>query len=99
MDLGDAEDRVHDRIHGAWLGRAAGCSLGKPVEGWPRSRIDEYLESAGALPLDDYIPYTEGAISPRLKSSTRGNIEFMARDDDMDYPILACLPSNNAARN
>ena len=91
MDLGDAEDAVGDRIHGAWLGRAAGCSLGKPVEGWLRRRIDEYLESAGALPLDDYIPYTEGAISPGLKSSTRDNIEFMARDDDMDYPILGLL--------
>ena len=92
MDLGAvAEDAVGDRIHGAWLGRAAGCSLGKPVEGWPRKRIDDYLESAGALPLDDYIPFTEGAISPRLKSSTRDNIEFMARDDDMDYPILGLL--------
>ena len=91
MDLGAAEDAVGDRIHGAWLGRAAGCSLGKPVEGWPRKRIDDYLESTGALPLDDYIPYTEGAISPRLKSSTRDNIEFMARDDDMDYPILGLL--------
>ncbi|MYD98294.1 MAG: ADP-ribosylglycohydrolase family protein [Gammaproteobacteria bacterium] len=91
MYLGDAEDAVGERIHGAWLGRAAGCSLGKPVEGWPRKRIDDYLESAGALPLDDYIPYTEGAISPRLKSSTRDNIEFMARDDDMDYPILGLL--------
>ena len=43
MDLGDAEDAVPDRIRGTWLGRAAGCSLGKPVEGWPRKRIDEYL--------------------------------------------------------
>lgn len=91
MDLGAAEAAVGDRIHGAWLGRAAGCSLGKPIEGWPRKRIDDYLESAGALPLDDYIPFTEGAISPRLKSSTRDNIEFMARDDDMDYPILGLL--------
>ena len=91
MDLSDAQSAVADRILGAWLGRAAGCSLGKPVEGWPRERIDQYLESAGALPLNDYIPYTEGAISPRLKSSTRDNIEFMARDDDMDYPILGLL--------
>ena len=91
MDLDLSEEAVRDRIYGAWLGRAAGCSLGKPVEGWPRSRIDEYLESVDALPLDDYIPYTEGSISPRLKTSTRDNIEFMARDDDMDYPILGLL--------
>ena len=91
LELRLTDAGIRARIHGAWLGRAAGCSLGKPVEGWPRKRIDDYLESAGALPLDDYIPYTEGAISPYLKTSTRDNIEFMARDDDMDYPILGLL--------
>ena len=83
MDLDLTDDGIRDRIHGAWLGRAAGCSLGKPVEGWPRKRIDDYLESMGALPLDDYIPFKEGSISPTLKASTRDNIEFMARDDVM----------------
>ena len=91
MALDPGSDAIRDRIHGAWLGRAAGCSLGKPVEGWPRRRIDAYLESTDALPLDDYIPFKEGTISPHLKTSTRGNIECMARDDDMDYPILGLL--------
>src|SRR5689334_5220461 len=27
-------DELRDRVLGAWLGRAAGCLLGKPVEGW-----------------------------------------------------------------
>ena len=93
LDL--ADDDVRDRIYGAWLGRAAGCSLGKPVEGWPRKRIDAYLEQAGALPLTDYIPFKEGTIPQYLKSSTRGNIAFMARDDDMDYPILGLLGLEN----
>ena len=91
MDVGLGDQAVRDRILGAWLGRAAGCSLGKPVEGWSRERIDKHLESTGALPLDNYIPYVEGSISPRLKASTRDNIEFMDRDDDMDYPILGLL--------
>ncbi len=95
MALSLSDDEIHDRIHGAWLGRAAGCLLGKPVEGWPRHRIDRYLESMGALPLDDYIPYREGAMPPRLKPSTRGNIECMARDDDLDYPILGLLALEN----
>ena len=91
MTLPLTDDEMRDRIGGAWLGRAAGCALGKPVEGWPRKRIDAYLEAAGALPLDDYIPFREGAIAPHLKSSTRGNIAGMARDDDLDYPILGLL--------
>ena len=32
--IGDAE--LEDRVAGAWLGRCAGCLLGKPVEGWRR---------------------------------------------------------------
>lgn len=91
MDVALSPEAVLDRIHGAWLGRAAGCSLGKPVEGWPRSRIDEYLAANDALPLNDYIPFTEGEIAPGLRSSCRGNIHFMARDDDMDFPILGLV--------
>ena len=91
MEVAVSEQILKDRIYGGWLGRAAGCSLGKPVEGWPRERIDEFLANTNALPLDDYIPYSEGAISKYLKPSTRGNIEFMARDDDMDYPILGLI--------
>ena len=91
LSLTLGEEALSERIHGAWLGRAVGCSLGKPVEGWPKHRIDNYLGSVEALPLTNYIPYREGTISPGLKTSTRDNIEFMARDDDMDFPILGLL--------
>ncbi len=91
MDVSLNDAQMLDRIHGAWLGRAAGCSLGKPVEGWQRSKIDQLLESTQALPLDDYLPWDEKSMAQGLRSSTRGNIEFMARDDDMDYPILGLL--------
>ena len=52
-----SEEDLYNRIYGGWLGRAAGCSLGKPVEGWPRERIDEYLETHQALPLENYLPF------------------------------------------
>ena len=91
MTVTASAQTLRDRIYGGWLGRAAGCSLGKPVEGWQRKRIDDYLAETNALPLNDYIPFSEGAINQYLKSSTRGNIEFMARDDDMDYPILGLI--------
>ena len=94
LDVGLTDDELLDRIHGGWLGRAAGCALGKPVEGWPKARIDSYLEFTGALPLDDYLPYSEDhpdGLVPSCPESTRGRIASMERDDDMDYPILGLL--------
>ena len=54
LDLDD--DALRDRLHGAWLGRCAGCVLGKPVENWPRAEIRRYLERCDAYPLTDYVP-------------------------------------------
>jgi len=91
MELNLTDAQILDRIHGAWLGRTAGCALGKPVEGWHKGQIDSYLQFAEALPLNDYIPLVEGhpeGHKPRLPDCTRGMIHYMARDDDMDYTIL-----------
>ena len=87
------DDVLRDRLTGAWLGRCAGCNLGKPVEGWSREKIRAYLEAAGAYPIDDYLPqldpFPDGLTLNRCwPETTRGNIRFMARDDDTDYTIL-----------
>lgn len=92
--LGLSDDELRDRLLGAWLGRCAGCNLGKPVEGWTRARIRRYLEVADAYPIDDYLPVLdpppEGLeLNPCWTETTRGNVAFMARDDDIDYTILA----------
>jgi ADP-ribosylglycohydrolase len=92
LRLDDAE--LRDRLAAAWLGRCAGCNLGKPVEGWGRGRIRRYLELAGAYPIDDYMPvldpFPEGIeLNWCWPETTRGNVQFMARDDDIDYTILA----------
>jgi ADP-ribosylglycohydrolase len=86
-------DGLRDRLLAAWLGRCAGCNLGKPVEGWSRKRIRGYLELADAYPIDDYLPvldpFPEGMeLNWCWPETTRGNVEFMARDDDIDYTIL-----------
>jgi ADP-ribosylglycohydrolase len=86
---------LRDRIHGAWLGRCAGCNLGKPVEGgWGRQKLRRYLELADAFPLGDYVPVLdpmpeEFTLHPSWRDATRGRVQGMARDDDTDYTMLA----------
>ena len=52
---------LENRILGGWLGRAAGCLLGKPVEKIPRHGIKEMLLSNGTWPLTDYITETRNS--------------------------------------
>lgn len=89
------KDALYERIYGAWLGRCIGCLLGKPVEGWPRKEIENYLKATDSYPLQDYFLYAPDKIGnndytlhPSAKEATRGNISYMARDDDLDYTIL-----------
>lgn len=93
MPLQLDEPELRDRLLGAWLGRCAGCTLGKPVEGWTHDRIRRYLELAGAYPLLHYLPALEPApegleLRACWPDTTRGRIRYMARDDDLDYTIL-----------
>jgi ADP-ribosylglycohydrolase len=90
-----AQAAYADRVHGAWLGRCAGCNLGKPVEayGWNRDKVHRYLELADALPLRDYIPVLspmpdEFTLNPSWQVAARGRVDAMARDDDTDYTML-----------
>jgi len=92
--IDDAE--LSDRTLGGWLGRCAGCNLGKPVEDgdhWTARHLRDYLELAGAYPLRDYIPVLtpmpEGfQLREFWPDTTRGRITESARDDDIDYTIL-----------
>ena len=87
---------LEDRILGGWLGRIAGCNLGKPVENgdhWTASHLRDYLQRAGAYPLRDYIPVLdpmpEGfTLRDNWPDTTRGRVHGSARDDDIDYAIL-----------
>jgi ADP-ribosylglycohydrolase len=84
------------RILGGWLGRIAGCNLGKPVENgdfWTPERIRAYLEMGDAYPLRDYIPALdpmpdEFQLRESWPETTRGRVRGSARDDDIDYSIL-----------
>lgn len=90
------------RMEGAWLGRCAGCALGKPVEWFMRAekglsskeRVKRYLTAVAPeeYPIRDYIPATSPA-SPEVgvagcELSKRGKIAFMESDDDIRYTVL-----------
>jgi ADP-ribosylglycohydrolase len=86
---------LEDRIYAAWLGRCAGCNLGKPVEGhgWTRASLRAYLSLTDSYPLADYIPALEPmpagyTFHPSWPDAVRGRITAMARDDDLDYTCL-----------
>lgn len=89
VTLSDSE--LFDRIKGAWLGRIAGCMVGKPVEGWHKGKIDRYLQKVGEYPLQGYFPPLAHE-DPELRIGDlrllRGNITCALRDDDIDYTLL-----------
>lgn len=54
LTLSEAE--LYDKIYGGWLGRCAGCMLGKPVEFLKKDQIESWLRFADAYPLTNYFP-------------------------------------------
>ncbi|GKQ38120.1 ADP-ribosylglycohydrolase family protein [Streptomyces sp. A012304] len=87
-------------LEAAWLGRAAGCLLGKPVEKLPMHAIRALARSAGNWPLTTYftakgVPAALLAAHPwNRRSATTSlaeNIDGMPEDDDLNYPLLNLL--------
>ncbi|MER7180824.1 ADP-ribosylglycohydrolase family protein, partial [Streptomyces hyaluromycini] len=86
--------------HAAWLGRAVGCLLGKPVEKLPLHAIRELARATGNWPLNQY--FTAHGVPAELLSahpwnrrsaptSLAENIDGMPEDDDLNYPLLNLL--------
>lgn len=87
--------KLLNRIHGAWLGRVAGCVLGKPVEPFGYwYKIADYLRLANGYPLRNYIPRLDPMpddfpVNPGANGNFLGEISGAPSDDDTDYTILA----------
>ncbi|MEV5526504.1 ADP-ribosylglycohydrolase family protein [Streptomyces prunicolor] len=88
------------RLQAAWLGRAVGCLLGKPVEKLPLDGIRQLARATGNWPLDTYftargVPAELLAAHPwnrrSAPTSLAENIDGMPEDDDLNYPLLNLL--------
>ncbi|MFI2369598.1 ADP-ribosylglycohydrolase family protein [Streptomyces sp. NPDC018833] len=85
-------------LHAAWLGRAVGCLLGKPVEKLPLQAIRAIGRATGNWPPTTYftakgLPAELAATHPwnrrSAATSLAENIDGMPEDDDLNYPLLA----------
>ena len=95
-----AESDLLDKFHGAWIGRAAGCALGKPVEAMGirgqqgmtgRKAIQTYLQNRNDWPLNNYFSGVDTGDDLKLYCplSQREQIAFMEPDDDIHYTLIA----------
>ncbi|MBC2867813.1 ADP-ribosylglycohydrolase family protein [Streptomyces mexicanus] len=88
------------RLEAAWLGRAAGCLLGKPVEKLPLEGIRLLAQATGNWPLTTWftargVPEDLAARHPwnrrSAATSLAENIDGMPEDDDLNHPLLTLL--------
>ncbi|MEU9647113.1 ADP-ribosylglycohydrolase family protein [Streptomyces sp. NPDC048188] len=88
------------QLEAAWLGRAVGCLLGKPVEKLPLTGIRLLGRAAGNWPPAGYftargVPGELLAAYPwnrrSAPTSLAENIDGMPEDDDLNYPLLGLL--------
>lgn len=87
---------LEDRFLGAWLGRCAGCLLGKPIEGTRTRELWGFLKMTDQWPLNDYIRFgVEGQAAKAYPSfvarRTFDTIDHMPIDDDTDYTLTGFL--------
>jgi len=91
---------AHDlpqRIAGAWLGRAVGCVLGKPVESIPREGIRAIAQATGNWPvagwftaagLPDHVSERWPWNRASRPTSLAENIAGIPEDDDLNFTML-----------
>ena len=94
---------IYNKIYGAWLGRCAGCLLGKPMEGWKQARIVGFLRAIGNDPVAGYCSSDQSAeIREAFQiddtATPHGtlvpfinNVSHMVIDDDTNYSIFSVL--------
>ena len=85
------------RLKGAWLGRAAGCTLGAPVENWSIEAMEQLAKRCGVpFPPEDYWPGHPEPERPcygvsRVRDFLKGHMCGIPADDDLGYTLLGLL--------
>ncbi len=97
---------LSDRIRGAWIGRVAGCLLGKPVESFRRDRLYPLLKESENYPLHKYIRWADihEDLAERLRLDPAAGWADMLDglapvDDDINYTTLALRLVETYGRN
>lgn len=93
------DEILKDKIHGAMLGRVAGCMFGKPFEGRKKWQIEKYLKETDNFPPTHYVSYKnvskelidECTIPEYTAQICHESMEKAIADDDLNYPILNLL--------
>jgi hypothetical protein len=90
------EATLQDRLLGAWLGRCAGCLLGKPIEGRRTEELWGFLKMTRQWPLNDYIRFgvagEPAETYPGLAAMKAYDaMDHMPADDDIDYTLAGFL--------
>ncbi len=88
---------LEDKLKGAWLGRAIGCTLGAPVENWSIAEMERLASRCGAAfpptdywlehPRPDEVRYAKSCMADYLK----GGMSCVPVDDDVTYTLLGLL--------
>jgi hypothetical protein len=101
-----SDDLILEKALGGWLGRAAGCLLGKPVEGIHRRNIETYLKSQNRWPLTAYFSnQADEKVREQTKFHHPGdlcfaeNITCMVEDDDTNYTTIGLAVVENSGKN
>ncbi len=95
------KEECYNKIYGAILGRAAGCMLGQPVEGWKSERIQGLMRDTGNYPAKNFLRSDiDLALREKYQISDDGythqrpginwlnNTDCAPEDDDLDFTFL-----------
>ena len=92
-------DVLKDKLAGAWYGRVAGCSLGKPVEGIRTNEFEPFLKETGNWPMHRFILSADGYILTNYHVVEDSNSITVSLYDGTEYDatLVGCDESNDIA--